>query len=39
LRKGPQLVASTPDQAIKIISQDTERIRTRIREKIDRSVR
>jgi hypothetical protein len=39
LRKGPQLLAATPDQAIKIISQDTERIRTRIREKIDRSVR
>jgi len=39
LRKGPQLLAATPDQAIKTISQDTERIRTRIREKIDRSVR
>ena len=39
LRKGPQLLAATPDQAIKVISEDTERIRTRIREKIDRSVR
>ena len=39
LRKGPQLLAATPDQAIKVISKDTERIRTRIREKIDRGVR
>jgi hypothetical protein len=39
LRKGPQLLAVTPDQAIRVISQDTERIRARIREKIDRSVR
>ena len=39
LRKGPQLLLSTPDQAIQTISKDTERIRTRIREKIDRSVR
>lgn len=39
LRKGPQLLAVTPDQAIRVISQDTERIRARIREKIDRNVR
>ena len=39
LRKGPQLLAATPDQAIKVISKDTERIRARIREKIDRGVR
>lgn len=39
LQKGPQLVNATPDAAIKTIGRDTERIRTRIREKIDRQVR
>lgn len=39
LQRGDQLVKLNPDDAIKVISRDTERIRARIREKIDRSVR
>lgn len=39
LQKGQKLIGATPEQAIEIITRDTERIRARVREKIDRSIR